>query len=41
MRTRPEFRDVTKAMGQAAVGALTIGMLRTARRFDPTKTANC
>jgi Kdo2-lipid IVA lauroyltransferase/acyltransferase len=40
MRTRTQFRDVTKALGQAAVGALTIGILRTARYFDPTKTAN-
>src|SRR5258708_5008623 len=40
LRTRPQFRDVTKALGQAAVGALTIGILRTARHFDPTKTAN-
>ena len=37
---RPQFRDVTKALGQAAVGALTIGILRTARYFDPIKTAN-
>jgi KDO2-lipid IV(A) lauroyltransferase len=40
LRARPQFRDVTKALGQAAVGALTIGILRTARYFDPTKTAN-
>ena len=40
MRTRLQLRDVTKPLGQAAVGALTIGILRTARRFDPTKTAN-
>ena len=37
---RPQFRDVTKTLGQAAVGALTIGILRTARYFDPIKTAN-
>ena len=37
---RPQFRDVTKALGQAAVGALTIGILHTARYFDPIKTAN-
>src|ERR1700686_2422628 len=40
LRARPQFRDVTKPLGQAAVGALTIGILRTARYFDPTKTAN-
>ena len=40
MRTRPQFRDVAKLLGQAAVGALTIGILRTAHHFDPTKTAN-
>jgi Kdo2-lipid IVA lauroyltransferase/acyltransferase len=40
LRAMPQFRDVTKALGQAAVGALTIGILRTARYFDPTKTAN-
>src|SRR6202011_3420986 len=40
LRARPQFRDVTKALGQAAVGAVTIGILRTARYFDPTKTAN-
>jgi KDO2-lipid IV(A) lauroyltransferase len=40
LRARPQFRDVPKALGQAAVGALTIGILRTARYFDPIKTAN-
>ena len=40
LRARPQFRDLTKALGQAAVGALTIGILRTARYFDPIKTAN-
>ena len=40
LRARARFRDVTKPLGQAAVGALTIGMLRTARYFDPIKTAN-
>ena len=34
------LRDTTKPLGQAAVGALTIGILRTARYFDPIKTAN-
>jgi KDO2-lipid IV(A) lauroyltransferase len=40
LRARARFRDVAKTLGQAAVGALTIGMLRTARYFDPNKTAN-
>ena len=40
LRARARFYDVTKTMGQAAVGALTIGILRTARYFDPIKTAN-
>jgi Kdo2-lipid IVA lauroyltransferase/acyltransferase len=40
LRARARFRDVTKPLGQAAVGALTIGMLRTARYFDPIKTAD-
>jgi KDO2-lipid IV(A) lauroyltransferase len=37
---RARLRDLTKRLGQAAVGALTIGILRTARYFDPIKTAN-
>src|ERR1700745_3066095 len=40
VRTRARFRDLTKRLGQAAVGALTIGVLRTGRNFDPTRTAN-
>jgi hypothetical protein len=40
LRTRARLRDVTKPLGQGAVGALTIGILRTARYFDPIKTAN-
>src|SRR6185312_7304384 len=40
LRTRARLRDVTKPLGQAAVGGLTIGILRTARYFDPIKTAN-
>ncbi|HWX31678.1 MAG TPA: lipid A biosynthesis lauroyl acyltransferase [Steroidobacteraceae bacterium] len=37
---RARLRDLTKWLGQAAVGALTIGILRSARYFDPIKTAN-
>src|SRR6202051_3353108 len=40
LRARARLRDKTKTLGQAAVGALTIGILRTARYFDPIKTAN-
>jgi len=40
LRARARLRDLTKRLGQAAVGALTIGILRTARYFDPIKTAN-
>jgi lauroyl/myristoyl acyltransferase len=40
LRARARLRDATKPLGQAAVGALTIGILRTARYFDPIKTAN-
>jgi KDO2-lipid IV(A) lauroyltransferase len=39
-RSKARLRDTTKPLGQAAVGALTIGILRTARYFDPIKTAN-
>jgi KDO2-lipid IV(A) lauroyltransferase len=37
---KARFRDALKPLGEAAVGALTIGMLRTTRHFDPDKTAN-
>ncbi len=40
LRAKARLRDTTKPLGQAAVGALTIGILRTARYFDPIKTAN-
>src|SRR6202043_1505512 len=39
-RSKARLRDTTTPLGQAAVGALTIGILRTARYFDPIKTAN-
>ena len=39
-RARARLRNATKPLGEAAVGALTIGMLRATRYFDPTKTAN-
>jgi Kdo2-lipid IVA lauroyltransferase/acyltransferase len=40
LRTKARLRDATKSAGGAAVGALTIGMLRATRYFDPVKTAN-
>jgi KDO2-lipid IV(A) lauroyltransferase len=39
-RATARIRDATKPIAEAAVGALTIGMLRTTRYFDPIKTAN-
>jgi Kdo2-lipid IVA lauroyltransferase/acyltransferase len=40
LRTKARLRDAAKPAAEAAVGALTIGMLRTTRHFDPDKTAN-
>ena len=40
LRTKARIRDATKPLGDAAVGALTIALLRTTRYFDPIKTAN-
>src|SRR5258707_2600448 len=40
LRTKAGIRDAAKPLGDAAVGALTIGLLRTTRYFDPIKTAN-
>jgi Kdo2-lipid IVA lauroyltransferase/acyltransferase len=37
---KARLRDTLKPLGEAAVGALTIGVLRTTRYFDPDKTAN-
>ncbi len=39
-RARARIRDANKPIAEAAVGALTIGMLRTTRYFNPIKTAN-
>src|SRR5258708_6769381 len=39
-RAKARIRDATKPLGEAAVGALTVGMLRTTRFFDPIKTAD-
>jgi len=40
LRTKARLRDASKPATEAAVGALTVGMLRTTRYFDPIKTAN-
>ena len=40
LRTKARIRDAAKPVAEAAVGALTIGVLRTTRYFDPIKTAN-
>jgi KDO2-lipid IV(A) lauroyltransferase len=40
LRTRAGIRDAAKPVSDAAVGALTSGLLRTTRYFDPIKTAN-
>ena len=37
---KKRIRDAAKPVGEAAVGALTIGLLRTTRYFDPDKTAS-
>jgi KDO2-lipid IV(A) lauroyltransferase len=40
LRARARIRDGAKSLSEAAVGALTIIVLRTTRYFDPIKTAN-
>src|SRR6188472_2675834 len=40
LRTKARLRDATKPIMEAAVGGLTIALLRTTRYFDPDKTAN-
>jgi KDO2-lipid IV(A) lauroyltransferase len=40
LRAKARIRDASKPLGEAAVGALTIAMLRTTRYFDPIKTAD-
>jgi Kdo2-lipid IVA lauroyltransferase/acyltransferase len=40
LRTKARLRDAAKPMTEAAVGALTIALLRTTRYFDPFKTAS-
>src|SRR5271169_2119592 len=40
LRAKARIRYATKPIGDAAVGAATVGLLRTTRYFDPVKTAN-
>ncbi|WP_315797643.1 MULTISPECIES: lipid A biosynthesis lauroyl acyltransferase [unclassified Bradyrhizobium] len=40
LRTKLVIRRAVKSAGASAVGALTVGMLRTTRYFDPQKTAD-
>jgi KDO2-lipid IV(A) lauroyltransferase len=40
LRTKARIRHATKPISEAAVGALTIALLRSTRYFDPIKTAN-
>jgi KDO2-lipid IV(A) lauroyltransferase len=40
LRTKARIRDAAKSLGEAAVGALTIALLRATRYFDPIKTAD-
>jgi KDO2-lipid IV(A) lauroyltransferase len=37
---KKRIRDTAKSLGESAVGALTVSMLRTTRYFDPDKTAD-
>lgn len=39
-RTKARVRQASKSFGAATVGALTVGLLRTTRYFDPIKTAD-
>ena len=40
LRAKASLRDATKPLASAAVGALTVGLLRTTRYFYPIKAAN-
>lgn len=40
LRARAKLRDAIKPAGGAAIGALTVGVLKTTRYFDDIKTAN-
>jgi KDO2-lipid IV(A) lauroyltransferase len=38
--TKARAREAAKSFGASAIGAATVGMLRTARYFDPVKTSD-
>jgi KDO2-lipid IV(A) lauroyltransferase len=40
LRAKARIRDATKPIVDTLVGAMTVGILRTTRYFDPIKTAN-
>jgi len=40
LRTQLAIRQASKSLAASVVGALTVGMLRTTRYFDPIKTAD-
>src|ERR1700739_3453102 len=40
LRAKPRIPAAPRPLGEAAVGAVTIALLRTTRYFDPIKTAN-
>ena len=40
LRTKARIRNAVKPISEVVVGALTIGLLRATRYFDPIKTAN-
>ncbi|HLJ00883.1 MAG TPA: lipid A biosynthesis lauroyl acyltransferase [Bradyrhizobium sp.] len=40
LRAKSRMRNLLKPAGDAVVSALTVGLLRTTRYFDPIKTAN-
>ena len=40
LRTKARLRDAAKPTAEAAIGAVTVGLLRSTRYFDPVKTAN-
>jgi Kdo2-lipid IVA lauroyltransferase/acyltransferase len=39
-RAKAALRDATKPLSEAAIGAVTVGLLRSTRYFDPDKTAD-
>ncbi|TDA87124.1 hypothetical protein, partial [Halomonas marinisediminis] len=40
LRLKARLRDALKPISEAAVGGVTIALLRATRLFDPDKTAN-